>query len=84
MQTDWVRLRQRLCASLTFKRAEKARPPGRRRYLNNLILHFRPATVPDTTLRLTLSWMLDDIPWLGGHFKTLLRKNGEIGPAALA
>ena len=31
---------------------------GYRRLFNSLILHFRPRTVPDRTLRLTLSWGL--------------------------
>ena len=31
---------------------------GYRRFFNSLILHFRPRTVPDRTLRLTLSWGL--------------------------
>ena len=33
-------------------------PGGYRRFFNSLILHFRPRTVPDRTLRLTLSWGL--------------------------
>lgn len=35
-----------------------AKRAGRRRYLNNLLLHFRPTTVPAATLPLTLSWGL--------------------------
>ena len=35
-----------------------AKPAGPRRYLNNLVLHFRPTTVPAATLPLTLSWGL--------------------------
>jgi len=34
------------------------RRTGRRRYLNNVFLHFRPTTVPAATLPLTLSWGL--------------------------
>jgi len=30
----------------------------RKRFLNNLILHFRPLTVPESTLKFTLSWGL--------------------------
>jgi quinol-cytochrome oxidoreductase complex cytochrome b subunit len=33
-------------------------PGGYRRFFNSLILHFRPRTVPDRTLQLTLSWGL--------------------------
>lgn len=58
MQTDSVPLRQRVRAALSLKQGEDVRRSGRRRHLNNLILHFRPTTVPETTLRLTFSWGL--------------------------
>jgi quinol-cytochrome oxidoreductase complex cytochrome b subunit len=58
MQSEPAPLRQRLRAALTFHRGGAPRRSGRRRYLNNLALHFRPTTVPAATLRLSLSWGL--------------------------
>ena len=40
-------------------------------YFNNLLLHFRPATVPERTLRLSLTW------GLGGAATVLAERIGE-------
>ena len=49
------RIRRSIAAGLVFPETEKE---SRRWLRNNLVLHFRPATVPESTLEFTLTWGL--------------------------
>lgn len=59
MIPDQLNLFQRIYFSIfpdTVRSIKKAR--GHRKFFNSLILHFRPRSVPERTLRLTLTWGL--------------------------
>lgn len=56
MLSDLIHFRDRVRTVFAFNGGASPKRASRRRYLNNLVLHFRPTTVPKATLSLTLSW----------------------------
>ena len=58
MLNDLIHFRDRVRTVLSFSGKTSPKSAGRRRYLNNLVLHFRPTTVPEATLPLKLTWGL--------------------------
>ncbi len=58
MLSDLIHFRDRVRTVFSFNGGASPKRAGRRHFLNNLVLHFRPATVPEATLPLTLSWGL--------------------------
>ena len=57
--TDHLNILQRIWYSIfpgTYN--QPIEPHGYRRLFNSLVLHFRPRTVPERTLRLSLTWGL--------------------------
>jgi quinol-cytochrome oxidoreductase complex cytochrome b subunit len=73
MLNDLIHFRDRLRSVFSFNGAASRKHTGRRRYLNNLVLHFRPTTIPEATLSLTLSW------GLGGMAAVLVVVQGLTG-----
>ena len=58
MMSNLIHFRDRIRAVFSFNGGASPKRAGRRHFLNNLVLHFRPATVPEASLPLTLSWGL--------------------------
>jgi len=73
MLSDLIHFRSRVRTFFSLNGGAGPQSAGRRRYLNNLVLHFRPTTVPEATLRLTLSW------GLGGMATVLVVVQGLTG-----
>jgi quinol-cytochrome oxidoreductase complex cytochrome b subunit len=73
MLNDLIHFRDRIRTVFASNGGTPPKPVGRRRYLNNLVLHFRPTTVPEASLSLTLSW------GLGGMAAVLVVVQGLTG-----
>ena len=73
MLSDLIQFRDRVRTVFAFNAGASSKRSGRRRYLNNMLLHFRPTTVPEATLPLTLSW------GLGGMAAVLVVMQGVTG-----